>query len=374
MYIKSIELSDFRNYQELSMDFHDDINILYGDNAQGKTNILEAMYLCGTTKSHRGSKDKEIIKLNTDESHIRMIIKKNHINHRIDMHLKRNKAKGIAIDGIPIKKSSELVGLVNFVFFSPEDLSIIKDGPGQRRRFIDMELCQLDKVYLYNLTNYNKVINQRNNLLKQIGNNRSLLDTLSVWNLQLVEYASKIIKRRKEFVEQLNEIIYGIHKKLSGGKEELFVIYEPNVEIELLQDKLNKSLERDIQTRTTNIGPHRDDVCFKIKDIDIRKFGSQGQQRTSALSLKLSEIEIVKQAIGDKPILLLDDVLSELDRNRQNYLLDSISNIQTVITCTGLEEFVNKRMTINQIYKVVEGTVKKENNIDFLNHDLGGNI
>lgn len=374
MYIKSIELSDFRNYQELSMDFHDDINILYGDNAQGKTNILEAMYLCGTTKSHRGSKDKEIIKLNTDESHIRMIIKKKHINHRIDMHLKRNKAKGIAIDGIPIKKSSELVGLVNFVFFSPEDLSIIKDGPGQRRRFIDMELCQLDKVYLYNLTNYNKIINQRNNLLKQIGNNRSLLDTLSVWNFQLVEYASKIIKRRKEFVEQLNEIIYGIHKKLSGGKEELFVIYEPNVEVELLQDKLNKSLERDIQTRTTNIGPHRDDVCFKIKEIDIRKFGSQGQQRTSALSLKLSEIEIVKQAIGDKPILLLDDVLSELDRNRQNYLLDSISNIQTVITCTGLEEFVNKRMTINQIYKVVEGTVKKENNIDFLNHDLGGNI
>ena len=374
MYIKSIELSDFRNYQRLSMDFHDEINILYGDNAQGKTNILEAMYLCGTTKSHRGSKDKEIIKLNTDESHIRMIIKKNHINHRVDMHLKRNKAKGIAIDGIPIKKSSELVGLVNFVFFSPEDLSIIKDGPGQRRRFIDMELCQLDKVYLYNLTNYNKVINQRNNLLKQIGNNRSLLDTLSVWNFQLVEYASKIIKRRKEFVEQLNQIIYGIHKKLSGGKEELFVIYEPNVEVELLQDKLNKSLERDIQTRTTNTGPHRDDICFKIREIDIRKFGSQGQHRTSALSLKLSEIEIVKQAIGDKPILLLDDVLSELDRNRQNYLLDSISNIQTVITCTGLEEFVNKRMTINQIYKVVEGTVKKENNIDFLNHDLGGNI
>lgn len=374
MYIKSIELSGFRNYQNLSMDFHNEINILYGDNAQGKTNILEAIYLCGTTRSHRGSKDKEIIKLGNEESHVRMVIEKNQINHRVDIHLKRNKAKGIAINRIPIKKSSELVGFTNFVFFSPEDLNIIKGGPGQRRRFIDMELCQLDKVYLYNLSSYNKVVLQRNNLLKQISGNHSLLDTLGVWNMQLIEYASKIIKQRKEFIKQLNEIIYKIHKKLSGDKEELFVIYEPNVELGFLEQKLEKSLERDLITKTTSIGPHRDDICFKIGEIDIRKYGSQGQQRTSALSLKLSEIEIVKQVIGDKPILLLDDVLSELDRNRQNYLLDNISNIQTIITCTGLEEFVNKRMTINQVYKVVEGTVKKENNINFFNHNLGGNI
>lgn len=368
MNIKSIELSNFRNYQTLSMDFHKEINILYGDNAQGKTNVLEAMYLCGTTKSHRGSKDKEIIKINEEEAHIRILVEKKNLHHRIDMHLKHNRTKGIAIDGIPIKKSSELVGLVNFVFFSPEDLSIIKEGPAQRRRFIDMELCQLDKLYLYYLTNYNKVLHQRNHLLKQLAGNHQLIDTLSIWDAQLIDYAKKIINKRKEFIEQLNEIIYKIHRKLSGNKEELFVVYEPNAEVEYIEDRLKKTLERDIHTRTTNIGPHRDDICFKIKDIDIRKYGSQGQQRTSALSLKLSEIEIVKQAIGDKPILLLDDVLSELDRNRQNYLLDSISNIQTVITCTGLEEFINKRMTINQVYRVVEGTVRKENKSEFLEY------
>lgn len=360
MKFKSIELKDFRNYEELSMTFHPETNILYGDNAQGKTNILEALYLCCTTKSHKGSKDKEMIKIGQDSAHIRVGVEKGGIEHTIDMHLKKNRSKGIAIDGVPIKKSSELVGLVQVVFFSPEDLSIIKNGPGERRRFIDMELCQLDKIYLHDLMKYNRIVEQRNNLLKQISFNRDLLDTLSIWDMQLLEYGKKIIQRRKAFIVQLNEIVYEIHKKLSGGREELFLEYEPSVKAEEFENKLKHSVERDISLKMTTLGPHRDDIKFLIKDTDIRKFGSQGQQRTSALSLKLAEIDILRKEKKTEPILLLDDVLSELDRNRQNYLLESIENIQTIITCTGLEEFVNNRLSIDKIYKVVNGTVFEE--------------
>lgn len=360
MYIKTLELKDYRNYNDLSMEFHNGINILYGDNAQGKTNILESIYVCGTTKSHKGSKDKDIIKLDKDESHIRMSLERDKVIHKIDMHLKKNKPKGVAIDGIPIKKSSELFGILNIVFFSPEDLCIIKNGPSERRRFIDLELCQLDKVYLYNLTNYNKIVNQRNNLLKQISFNRKLLDTLSVWDIQLVEYGTKVIERRNLFIKQLNEIVFDIHSRLSGGKEQLLIKYEPNISIVDFSNKLASSIERDITLKMTNVGPHRDDMNFMNGVIDIRKFGSQGQQRTSALSLKLAEIELVKKITHDNPILLLDDVLSELDRNRQNYLLDSIHDIQTIITCTGLEEFITNRLECDRIYQVIEGTVTSE--------------
>lgn len=360
MRFTSIELRDFRNYDTLSMEFHPRTNILYGDNAQGKTNILEALYLCCTTKSHKGSKDREMIKIGKEEAHLRIGVEKDGSLHTIDMHLKKNRSKGIAIDGVPIKSSGELVGMIQVVLFSPEDLSIIKNGPGERRRFIDMELCQLDKIYLHDLAKYNRIVEQRNNLLKQISFNRDLLDTLSIWDEQLLEYGKRIIKRRKDFILQLNEIVYEIHKKLSGEKEELFMEYEASVKEEEFAEKLKRARERDIVQKMTTVGPHRDDIKFLIKDIDIRKFGSQGQQRTSALSLKLAEIEILKKEKGTEPILLLDDVLSELDRNRQNYLLESIENIQTIITCTGLEEFVNNRLSINRIYKVINGCVFEE--------------
>lgn len=362
MYIKSIELSNFRNYKELSMEFHPEKNILYGDNAQGKTNILEALYFCGMTKSHKGSKEKEIIRMNEKEAHIRMCVEKKGVSRRIDMHLKRNKAKGVAIDGIPIRKSSELLGLVNIVFFSPEDLGIIKHGPSERRRFVDVELCQLDKVYFHDLTKYNQVVNQRNNLLKQISVDKSLLSTLDIWDQQLVEYGSRIIRRRKKHLEELNEVITPIHEKLSGGREQLTLGYEANVSAEDFGMKIVMNRERDLFQKVTTTGPHRDDVEFAIADIDIRKYGSQGQQRTAALSLKLAEIEIVKRMVGDLPVLLLDDVLSELDRNRQHYLLDSIKDIQTIITCTGLEEFIQERIKVNQVYKVTNGTVSQEKN------------
>lgn len=361
MIIKRLELADYRNYETLDLEFDQGTNILYGDNAQGKTNILEAIYLAATTKSHKGSKDKEIIGFGKEEAHIRTYLEKEGVGTRVDMHLRKAGSKGIAIDGQKIKKAAELLGLCNVVFFSPEDLSIIKNGPAERRRFVDMELCQLDSFYLYNLNHYNKIVNQRNKLLKDMYMNPELKDTLAIWDSQLVSFGSKIIERRKLFVDQLNEIIYEIHKKLSGGKEELIISYEPDIAIEEFEKSLRYNQDRDIKMKQTSIGPHRDDFAFLNKDVDIRKYGSQGQQRTAALSLKLSEIELVKKIAKDTPILLLDDVLSELDSNRQNYLLNSIGDIQTIITCTGLEEFVNNRFEVNKIYKVNNGVVTSEN-------------
>lgn len=357
MIIKSLELADFRNYETINISFDKGTNILYGDNAQGKTNILEAIYVSATTKSHKGSKDKEIINFNKEEAHIRTYLEKEDIEYRVDMHLRKNKSKGIAIDGQKIKKAADLLGLLNVVFFSPEDLAIIKNGPSERRRFADMELCQLDNFYLYNLNHYNKIINQRNKLLKDISFNPGLKETLNIWDSQLVSFGSKIIERRKLFTEQLCEIIGSIHNKLSGGKEELIVKYEPDVTIEEFENRMRENQEKDIHYKMTQSGPHRDDFSFIVNGIDIRKFGSQGQQRTAALSLKLSEIELVKKMTKDTPVLLLDDVLSELDSSRQNYLLNSIGEIQTIITCTGLDEFVNNRFEINKIFKVSNGII-----------------
>ena len=357
MIIKSLELADFRNYDSLHIDFSSGTNILYGDNAQGKTNILEAIYLSATTKSHKGSKDKDVVNFYKEESHIRTYLEKDGIETRVDMHLRKNKSKGIAIDGQKIKKAAELLGLLNVVFFSPEDLSIIKNGPSERRRFVDMELCQLDQFYLYNLNHYNKIVNQRNKLLKDMYFNPSLRDTLNIWDSQLISFGSKIIERRQLFVEQLNEIIFDIHKKLSGGKEDLVIHYEPDVSVEDYEKSLILNQERDIKLKQTTTGPHRDDFSFIVRDIDIRKFGSQGQQRTAALSLKLSEIELVKKMTKDNPVLLLDDVLSELDSNRQNYLLSTIGGIQTIITCTGLDEFVNNRFEIDKVFHIENGQI-----------------
>ena len=361
MFIESIELKNYRNYGELHMDFDPGTNVLYGDNAQGKTNILEAVYVCATTKSHRGSKDREIIEFGEDESHIKMQLRKDDVPYRIDMHLKKNKTKGVAVNGIPIRRASELFGIVNVVFFSPEDLNIIKEGPAGRRRFIDLELSQLDKIYLSNLTNYNRIINQRNALLKDIYNHQNLAETLDIWDMQLAEYGTRVLERRQQFIEQVNGIISDIHYRLTGGKERICLSYESGTGGRSLEEALKRNRDRDLRMKSTSVGPHRDDICFLSGELDIRKFGSQGQQRTTALSLKLAEIELVKQMIKDTPVLLLDDVLSELDKSRQNYLLDSIHDIQTVVTCTGLDEFVNHRFSINKVFHIQDGTVAKEN-------------
>ena len=361
MIIEKLELNNFRNYDSLKLDLDDRTNILYGNNAQGKTNILESIYLCSTTKSHRSSKEAELIKFDCDEGHIKLFITKNQKEYRIDIHLRKNKSKGIAVNGIPIKKASELFGIFNVIFFSPEDLNIIKNGPSERRRFIDIELCQLDKIYVYNLMNYNKVLSQRNQLLKDIYFRPDLKETLDIWDYQLAEYGINIIKKRDRFIEQINEIIQPIHSELTDGKEKIKIVYSKNCDEENLYDQIIENREKDIKYKSTSAGPHRDDIIFYDGDINIRTFGSQGQKRTMALSLKLAEIELVRSIINDTPVLLLDDVLSELDSERQNHLLKSLKNIQTIITCTGLDEFVENRFKINRIFQVTDGKVSEKN-------------
>ncbi|MGI6501452.1 MAG: DNA replication/repair protein RecF [Anaerostipes sp.] len=361
MIISSLELNNYRNYNQLKIEFSKGSNILYGDNAQGKTNILEAIYLASTTKSHRGSRDREMIQFGEEESHIRLNLNKNDIHHQIDMHLKKNKTKGVAIDQMPIRKSSDLFGFVPIIFFSPEDLSIIKDGPNERRKFLDTQLSQLEKLYLYQLSNYNKTLVQRNNLLKQIVYDKSLELTLETWDKQLVKYGSEIIKFRKKFIHELNDMIDSIHYNLTGKKEKIYLKYDNSIDEDEFYNVLQRKRQMDLKYCSTGVGPHRDDICFIINDIDIRKYGSQGQKRTTALSLKLAQIQLLKNIMGENPILLLDDVLSELDTSRKAYLVESIKDIQTIITCTGLEEFVHSDLKIDKTFQIKKGEIIKEN-------------
>lgn len=357
MFIKSLQLSNFRNYESLSLEFSKGVNLLFGDNAQGKTNILEAIFVAATTKSLRGSKDREMIRLGQEEAHICAKIERDEVPHRIDMHLKVNQKKGAAIDGVPVRRGADLFGLLHAISFSPDDLSMMKNGPSERRRFLDMELCQMDKIYCSQLSNYNKAVLQRNNLLKQIGSGANLRETVEVWNEQLVRFGTYIIDARRAFIRELLPIVQEKHGILSGGKEHLTMEYEPNVEAEVFRQVLNRNLDRDIFTKATGNGPHRDDMALYIDGKNVRLYGSQGQQRTVALALKLAEIELVKQRVDEIPVLLLDDVLSELDRSRQVQLLQEMQEVQTIVTCTGMEEFVQCQSEHNKIFLVKNNTV-----------------
>lgn len=357
MIVESIALKNYRNYQELHLQFDPGTNILYGENAQGKTNILEALYLSGTTKSHRGSKDRDLIRFEEGEAHIRTNLTKRESAYQIDIHLRKSKSKGIAINQIPIKKASDLFGLGNYVFFAPEDLNMIKNGPAGRRDFLDSVISQTDRMYLHCLLGYQKVLAQRNRLLKDCSFRPALEETLFAWDEQLCRYGREIIEKRKNFTEDFNKSVCPVHRSLSGDREELVLRYAPNVEETLFEQAIADSRSKDLALKSTTRGPHRDDLLFEINGRDIRNFGSQGQQRTAALSMKLAEIRILKELLQDTPVLLLDDVLSELDSGRQNYLLNHISDIQTILTCTGLDELIKNRFQMNKVFQVVEGTV-----------------
>ena len=284
MIIKSLELKNYRNYDELSMNFASGTNLLYGDNAQGKTNILESIYLSATTKSHRGNKDRELIKFEENEAHIRIHFEKQGIDHQLDMHLKKNKAKGVAIDRIPIRRSSDLLGQIPVILFSPEDLKIVKSGPSERRKFLDIELSQMERLYLYQLTNYNKILVQRNNLLKQIRFQNNLIETLEAWDIQLVKYGSEVIKYREKFIKHLGEVCQKIHNKLTGGKEKILLEYDRDVGYDSYLTELKKKRQKDLKYFTTTVGPHRDDISFVVNGIDFCNNCSDFLQRSSALS------------------------------------------------------------------------------------------
>ncbi|MDO4299945.1 MAG: DNA replication/repair protein RecF [Clostridia bacterium] len=334
MIIKNISLLDYRNIKKLNIDLSPDVNVFYGDNAQGKTNILESMYMCATGRSQRTHISKELIRFGCDGAHIQLTVIKDSYKDKINIHIKPNNKKGIAINNLPVKNVNELFGTVNIILFSPEDLMLVKEGPSNRRKYIDIELCQLSRLYANNLSRYYRILKDRNLLLKK---NPDKL-TLEAYDTELAQYGSRIIKDRKIFIEDLNCRANKVHSDITSCKECLEVRYVPNVDGENFLKKLEASRDKDIYYGTTSAGIHKDDLIFNINGINARDFGSQGQQRTICLSLKLAEVEIVKNKTGYKPVLLLDDVLSELDRSRQLYILHSIKGVQTIITSTGIED------------------------------------
>ena len=360
MIVKSIELKNYRNYDSLQAEFAPGTNLIYGDNAQGKTNLLEAVFECATGSSHRGSRERELIRFDEEEAHIRLVLERGGVPSRIDLHLRKNKSRGVAIDGVPLQKISELLGRLNVIFFSPEDLRIIKNSPQERRRFLNIELCQLDALYTRRLVLYNKALEQRNALLKDPKDRKERAALLDVWDEKLSEYGEPILEDRAAFIRELGEIIRPIHRELTENKEDLALRYAPGADPGRMAEQLFLGRDQDIHFGSTSIGPHRDELEFYINGKDVKRFGSQGQQRTTALSLKLAEIELVKKKIHDTPVLLLDDVLSELDAGRQERLLAGLDKTQTLITCTGLDEFVSRSRGVDKKFRIVEGKIAEE--------------
>ena len=382
MYIENLRLKNYRNYKEINIDFDPSINIIYGNNAEGKTNLLEAIFLCATARSHRGSREREIINFDEKEAHIKMIIKdEKEKTQIIDIQLNEDNKKGIALNGQKKEKLTDFLGSFITVIFAPEDLNIIKEGPAVRRKFLDMELCQIDRLYVTSISNYNKVLNQRNSVLKDIaisnGNNKNdLIDFLDSYETQLIDYGTEVILKRQQNILDISKKIEDIYYKISGEKEKLTISYENDLveqstpeknrigeqyepaEIkEKYKEKLEENKQQDIKNGFTTIGPHRDDICFMVDGIDLRKFGSQGQKKTAAISLKLSELLIMKEKSNETPVLLLDDVFSELDETRQKKLIENLKGIQTIISCTGIKRNIYELLNPNKVFKVSNNKV-----------------
>lgn len=361
MYVKKLKLINYRNYENLEIDLGRHVNVFMGDNAQGKTNILEAIYYCGFAKSHRTSRDKDLINWNSEVAFLSVSVGKNRLDKKIDINILKDGKKIIKVNSVKINKIGELFGNFNVVMFSPEDLKIIKDSPGIRRKFIDMELCQLDSKYYYNLVQYNKVMNERNIILK----NRNLdLEMLDIYDLQLSNFGAYIIEQRLSYLKSLNEYSKEIHKDITSGKEDVEFKYNSTIRnLDNIQndfyETLKKNRKRDMDKGITGNGPHRDDFSVYINNVDTKSFGSQGQQRTAVLTMKFASLRIIKEKTGEYPVLLLDDVLSELDFNRKRYVLSSIKDIQTIITCTGIEDLNNYLNGDSKLFKVKEGIVSK---------------
>lgn len=358
MHVKNISLINYRNYESLQLELGKNVNVFIGDNAQGKTNILEAMYYCAFAKSHRTSKDRELIHWKNDKAFISLLVGKIRLDKKIDINILRDGKKAIKVNNIKVNKIGELFGTFNVVMFSPEDLKVIKEAPSLRRRMLDMELSQVNSKYYFNLVQYNKILDERNVLLKSKNFN---IDVLDVYDLQLIEYADYIILKRLEYIDKIN--LYGddIHNEITSGREKIKFKYSCNISLEDYKDnyykKLKDNILRDREKGITSVGPHRDDFNVFVNDVDVKIFGSQGQQRTSILTMKFSSMKIIKEITGEYPVLLLDDVLSELDSNRKRYILSSINEIQTIITCTGIDDLRNYLDDKAKIFNVSNGQI-----------------
>ena len=368
MIIKDIELKNFRNYKESKVSFDKNVNLILGNNAQGKTNLIEAIYISSLGKSFRTTKDRELINFDEDYAYIKVNAEKEDFDTTVEIIIEKSGSRGsrkrIIKDKKNLQKTSELIKNIMIVSFSPEDLKIVKDEPEKRRRFLDREICQISTSYYDSYSNYRKVLIQRNAYLKENKIDRNLLE---IWDEQLAKYGSRIIIKRNEFVKKISEISGRIHQGITSGEEEVVIKYEPNIEYisdqkvleEFFLGKLTENRESDIQNRTTSLGPQRDDVAFFVNGIDMRNFGSQGQQRTCALSLKLAELELIKEDTGEDAILLLDDVMSELDSKRQEFLIKTLLGNQLFITTTEIEKGVLKDIKNASIYSVCDGEVLK---------------
>lgn len=359
MFIKRLQMLNYRNYNVLDISLGPHVNVFMGDNAQGKTNILEGIYYCAFARSHRTSKDRELINWNADNALLSVSVGRERLDKRIDISILKDGKKAIQINKIKIKKIGELFGNFNVVMFSPEDLKIIKDSPGVRRKFIDMELCQLNPKYYYNLVQYNKVLNERNTILRNRSINKDILD---VYDMQLVEFGYNIIMERLEYIKKLNKYSEKIHSDITSGKEKIEFRYTSTIkDLENIKDNfyalLEKNRVRDSERGITSVGPHRDDFIVLINDIDTKSYGSQGQQRTAVLTIKFASLKIIKELTGEHPVLLLDDVLSELDFSRKRYILSTIGDIQTIITCTGIEDLYEYLDDKSKVFKVKDGEI-----------------
>ncbi|WP_299095192.1 DNA replication/repair protein RecF [uncultured Metabacillus sp.] len=348
MYIKELKLKNYRNYEDLLIQFENRVNVILGENAQGKTNVMESIFVLAMAKSHRTSNDKELIRWDKEYAKIEGSVEKYNRSTELQLIISK-KGKKAKLNHLEQEKLSQYVGAMNVIMFAPEDLNLVKGSPAVRRRFIDMEIGQVSAVYLHDLSRYQKIMQQRNHYLKLLQIKKQTDQTmLDVLTAQLCEAAAKIIHKRLQFINELQKWAQPIHSGISRGLETLDIKYKPSVEvsedneltkmIDAYEQKFAKIREKEIERGTTLAGPHRDDMIFNVNGHDVQTYGSQGQQRTTALSLKLAEIDLIHNEIGEYPILLLDDVLSELDDYRQSHLLNTIQGkVQTFVTTTSVE-------------------------------------
>lgn len=363
MKVNQIILRNFRNYTHLKLDFTQNINVFIGENAQGKTNVLESLYYGAMGRSHRTNTDSELIRWQQKAGSIEIAFSRMNVDNRLHFTMYQQEPREIQHNGYKIKPK-EVVGLFNVVLFSPEDLLLVKGMPSLRRRFLDMELSQASPNYYQQLTKYNRILSQRNMLLKKIRERKASLEMLLPWDVQLAEMAGKIVGKRLEAVKKLSMLANLMHRKITANRENLSIVYEvqgftdkeDSISSEQYMKKIEEMRQQDIFRGSTSIGPHRDDLILWVNGMNLRTFGSQGQQRTGVLSLKLAELEFIKSETSEYPILLLDDVMSELDASRREHLLAFIKDrIQTFITATEEKYFPEERF--GKFYRVENGMV-----------------
>jgi len=365
MEITRLRLTQYRNYSSLDMRPAPGINAIVGDNAQGKTNAAEAVFLCALGRSHRTTRDNELISHGCEGGYVGVELTNATGSHLIEIKLRDGERKKVFIDRQLAAKTGQLMGILNVVMFAPEDLAIVREGPAERRRFMDMEISQLHPAYYYRLQQYNAALKQRNALLKEP--ERATREMLGIWNEQLARFGEEIIIERCDFVDGLSTIAYDLHRRITDGKESLELAYEPSVDPDAecgiysaILTALEKSEKEDIRRGFTTVGPHRDDMGIQLGGIDLRAFGSQGQKRTAALSIKLSELSFIREIKGESPVLILDDVLSELDDTRQSLLLEAVKDTQCFLTCTSLTGLEKAGFKDMKVFRCENGSMREE--------------